>query len=180
MEKYYEMFRGKYSTNKEDFFNGPDSPDHSDQDSEADGWSRLRRSWGLNEEEWVVWERNQSVIYSDYTVSFPVSPDVCTVMTRGCQNVYNYMTCGWLSTQTQVIIKILLKSTMTAEQQTFTQKFKPPPSKVDKTSKIALRLNPASFPRPGYVHEIEWRPKGRCQAKKCLDELPTIWGWLLT
>jgi hypothetical protein len=28
---------------------------------------------------------------------------------------------------------------MTAEQQTFTQKFKPPPSKVDKTSKIALR-----------------------------------------
>ena len=37
MDKYYEMFRGKNSTNKEDFFNSPDSPDHSDQDSETDG-----------------------------------------------------------------------------------------------------------------------------------------------
>ena len=31
------------------------------------------------------------------------------------------------------------KSTMTAEQQTFTQKFKTPPSKVDKTRKITQR-----------------------------------------
>jgi hypothetical protein len=36
MDKYYEMFRGK-SVNKKDFFNSPDSPEHSDQDSDADG-----------------------------------------------------------------------------------------------------------------------------------------------
>ena len=63
MEKYYEMFRDKNQANKKDVFNSPDSPEHSDQDSDADGWTRLRRSWGLNEEEWVVCERNQSVIY---------------------------------------------------------------------------------------------------------------------
>jgi hypothetical protein len=33
MEKYYE----KNSANKKDFLNSPDSPDHSDQDSDADG-----------------------------------------------------------------------------------------------------------------------------------------------
>ena len=37
MDKYYEMFRGKNSANKKDFFNSPDSPDHSDQDSDVDG-----------------------------------------------------------------------------------------------------------------------------------------------
>ena len=37
MDKYYEMFRGKNSANKKDFFNSPDSPEHSDQDSDADG-----------------------------------------------------------------------------------------------------------------------------------------------
>ena len=63
MDKYYEMFRGKNSANKKDFFNSPDNPDHSDEDSDTDGWIKLRRSWGLNEEEWVVCERNQSVIY---------------------------------------------------------------------------------------------------------------------
>ncbi len=36
MDKYYEMFRGK-SVNKKDFFNSPDSPEHSDQDSDAGG-----------------------------------------------------------------------------------------------------------------------------------------------
>ena len=36
MDKYYEMFRGK-SANKKDFFNSPDSPEHSDQDSDAGG-----------------------------------------------------------------------------------------------------------------------------------------------
>ena len=30
---------------------GPDSPEHSDQDSDTYGCTRLRRSWGLNEEE---------------------------------------------------------------------------------------------------------------------------------
>ena len=37
MDKYYEMFRGKNSGNKKDFFNSPDSPEHSDQDSDSDG-----------------------------------------------------------------------------------------------------------------------------------------------
>ena len=37
MDKFYEMFRGKNSTNKKDFFNSPDSPEHSDQDSDAGG-----------------------------------------------------------------------------------------------------------------------------------------------
>ncbi len=37
MDKYYEMFRVKNSANKKDFLNSPDSPDHSDQDSDADG-----------------------------------------------------------------------------------------------------------------------------------------------
>jgi hypothetical protein len=69
MDKYYEMFRGKNSTKKKDVFKRPDSPEHSQCDSDTDGWTRLRRGWGLNEEEWVVWERNQSVIYLDYTVS---------------------------------------------------------------------------------------------------------------
>ena len=51
MDKYYEMFRGKNSANKKDLFNSPDSPEHSGQDSDAHGLTRLRRSWGLNEEE---------------------------------------------------------------------------------------------------------------------------------
>jgi hypothetical protein len=37
MDKYYEMFRGKNSANKEDFFNSPDRSEHSDQDSDTDG-----------------------------------------------------------------------------------------------------------------------------------------------
>ena len=65
MDKYYEMFRGKNSANKKDFFNSPDSTDHSDQDTDTDGWTRLRvRKLGV---EWggvsCVWERNQFVIY---------------------------------------------------------------------------------------------------------------------
>jgi hypothetical protein len=36
MDKYYEMFRSK-SVNQKDFFNSPDSPEHSDQDSDAGG-----------------------------------------------------------------------------------------------------------------------------------------------
>ena len=36
IDKYYEMFRDK-SANKKDFFNSPDSPEHSDQDSDAGG-----------------------------------------------------------------------------------------------------------------------------------------------
>ena len=59
MDKYYK----KNSANKKDVFNSPDNPEHSDQDSDTGGWSRLRTSWGVNEEEWVVCERNQSVIY---------------------------------------------------------------------------------------------------------------------
>ena len=51
MDKYYEMFHGKNSANKKDFFNSPDSPEHSDQDSDTGGRTRLRTSWGLNEEE---------------------------------------------------------------------------------------------------------------------------------
>ncbi len=35
MDKYYEIFRGKNSANKKDFFNSPDSPEHSDQDSDT-------------------------------------------------------------------------------------------------------------------------------------------------
>ena len=37
MDKYYEMFRDKNSANKKDFFNSPDIPEHSDQDSDAGG-----------------------------------------------------------------------------------------------------------------------------------------------
>ena len=37
MDKYYEMFRGKNSANQKDFFNSPDNPEHSDQDSDAGG-----------------------------------------------------------------------------------------------------------------------------------------------
>ena len=37
MDKYYEMFCGKDQANKKDFFNCPDSPNHSDQKSDADG-----------------------------------------------------------------------------------------------------------------------------------------------
>jgi hypothetical protein len=39
MDKYYEMVRGEKSTSKKEFFISPDSPDHSDQDSDTDGWS---------------------------------------------------------------------------------------------------------------------------------------------
>ena len=39
MDKYYEMFRGKTQTKKQTFslFNSPESPEHSDQDSDEDG-----------------------------------------------------------------------------------------------------------------------------------------------
>ena len=69
MDKYYEMFRGKNSANKQNFFNSPDSPDHSDQDSDTNGWTRLRRSWGLNEEEWVVCLRETSLSFIKITQS---------------------------------------------------------------------------------------------------------------
>ena len=69
MEKYYEMFRGKNQANKKDLFNSPDSPDHSDQDSDTDGWTRLRRSWGLNAEEWVPCERDTSLSFIKITQS---------------------------------------------------------------------------------------------------------------
>ena len=36
MDKYYEMFRDENSANKKELFNSPDSPDHSDQDSDSD------------------------------------------------------------------------------------------------------------------------------------------------
>ena len=42
MDKYYKMFRGKKSANKKDLFNSPDSPEHSDQDSDTYGITRLR------------------------------------------------------------------------------------------------------------------------------------------
>jgi hypothetical protein len=35
LDKYYEMFRGKKSLHKKHFFNSPDSPEHSEQDSDA-------------------------------------------------------------------------------------------------------------------------------------------------
>ena len=69
MDKYYEMFRGKNGANKKDFCNSPDSPDHSDQDSDADEWTRLRRSWGLSEEEWVVCVRETSLSFIKLTQS---------------------------------------------------------------------------------------------------------------
>jgi hypothetical protein len=37
MDKYYEMFRGKNSANREEFFISPESPEHSEQDSDTDG-----------------------------------------------------------------------------------------------------------------------------------------------
>jgi hypothetical protein len=37
LDKFYEMFRGKNQANKIDFFNSPDRPDHSDQDSDTNG-----------------------------------------------------------------------------------------------------------------------------------------------
>ena len=37
MDKYYEMFCDKNSSNKKDFFNSPDSTDHSDQDTDTNG-----------------------------------------------------------------------------------------------------------------------------------------------
>ena len=44
MDKYYEMFRGKYYPNKTDFFNRT-------EDLDTDASTRLRRSWVLSEEE---------------------------------------------------------------------------------------------------------------------------------
>ncbi len=35
----YEMFRDKNSVNEKDFYNSPGSPDHSDQDSDTDGYT---------------------------------------------------------------------------------------------------------------------------------------------
>ncbi len=37
MDKYYEMFHGKNQSESKDFFNSPERPDHSDQDSDTDG-----------------------------------------------------------------------------------------------------------------------------------------------
>ena len=41
----------KNSSNTKDLFNSLDRPDHSDQDSDTDGGTRLRTKWGLNVEE---------------------------------------------------------------------------------------------------------------------------------
>ncbi len=66
MDNHYE----KNSVNNKDFFNSPDSdPDHSDQDSDTDGWTRLRTSWGLNVEEWTVCERETSLSFIKITQS---------------------------------------------------------------------------------------------------------------
>ena len=37
IDEYYDIFRCKNSGNTKDFFNSPDNPDHSDQDSDANG-----------------------------------------------------------------------------------------------------------------------------------------------
>jgi hypothetical protein len=56
MDKYYEMFRGRNHTNKTVFFNRT-------EDSDTYAWTRLRRSWVLSEEEWVVCERETSLLF---------------------------------------------------------------------------------------------------------------------
>ena len=41
MDQYYEMFRvTENEENKKDFFNSPNIPDHSDQDSDTNGWTQ--------------------------------------------------------------------------------------------------------------------------------------------
>ncbi len=57
MDKYCEMFRDKNPGNKTDFFNSPEDV----EDSDTDGWTGLRRSWVLSEEEWVECEREASL-----------------------------------------------------------------------------------------------------------------------
>ena len=37
LEMYYDMFRGKNQSKNKDLFNSPDTPDHSDQDSNTQG-----------------------------------------------------------------------------------------------------------------------------------------------
>ncbi len=56
------MFRGKNSANKKDLFNSPDKPDHSEQDSDAYGWTRLRRSCG--------WMRRSELCVRETSLSF--------------------------------------------------------------------------------------------------------------
>ena len=71
MDKYYEMFpdQNHSESNKKDFFNKVPTapPDHSDKDLDSDGWTRLRRSWGLSEEEWVVCVRETSLSFIKIT-----------------------------------------------------------------------------------------------------------------
>ena len=76
MDKYYEMFRGKTQTKKQTFslFNSPESPEHSDQDSDEDGWTRHRKTWVLSEEEWLVCERETTLSFIKITRSRPPPP----------------------------------------------------------------------------------------------------------
>ncbi len=69
MDKYYEKFHDKNEANKKDFFNSPDCPDPWHQHSDADGWTRLKKSWGLSEEEWVVCEKENSLSFIKMTQS---------------------------------------------------------------------------------------------------------------
>ncbi len=69
------MFRDKNGSNKKDYFNSPDSPDHSHQDLDTEigelDWGEVQ--WGLSEEEWVVcvWETSVSFIKTQsYSLSF--------------------------------------------------------------------------------------------------------------
>ena len=57
------------------------------------------------------------------------------------------------------------KCTTTSEEQTFFQKFKSHPSKVDKTHKLVLR----HFEDRG-VNEKEWRTKESCQTGHLEEE----------
>ena len=65
MDKYYEMFRCKNQSNKTDFSHSPEDV----EDSDTDGWTRLRRSWVLSEEEWVECESETSLSFIQITQS---------------------------------------------------------------------------------------------------------------
>jgi hypothetical protein len=43
MDKYYEKFCGQNQSQKQNLFNSIKIPDHSDQDSDTDGWTRLSK-----------------------------------------------------------------------------------------------------------------------------------------
>ncbi len=107
MDKYYEMFGGNNSTNKKDFFNSPDNPEHSDQDSDGNGWTRLRRSWGLHEEEWLVWEKPVFHLLRLHGLSFiKISSEVWWVLCPRSSVLELSLITTNRCTQTQLIIKI--------------------------------------------------------------------------